>query len=119
MSTSAQSGPISKPPAGFDTEAALLRYLGNSPPGYEWHHIIEQKAQIRPDLTSAQGVLTWIQNTANMVMVPVIKHYCVSGIMSSKPKKGDLTVRFALKFHQPLFQRAAGLEFLKICRVIQ
>src|SRR5215472_13247518 len=81
-----------KPPAGFYSEAELKRYLGDPPPGYEWHHIIEQNGQFRPDLTSPEGIRTWIQNTANMVMVPVIKHYCINGIMSRKPN-GTLTVR--------------------------
>jgi hypothetical protein len=71
------------PPAGFATQAQLLSYLGPPPPGYEWHHIIEQNGQFRPDLTSPEGIATWIQNTDNMVLVSVIKHYCVSGLMST------------------------------------
>jgi hypothetical protein len=45
-----------KPPQGFDSEAALRAYLGDPPPGYEWHHIIEQNGQFRPDLTSSEGI---------------------------------------------------------------
>lgn len=43
-----------KPPRGFETEAAVKAYLGPAPPGYDWHHIIEQ-SQVRPDLTSLEG----------------------------------------------------------------
>ena len=106
-----------KPPAGFLTEAQLKAYLGDPPPGYEWHHIIEQNGQWRPDLTSPEGIQTWIQNTENMVMVPVIKHYCINGIMSRK--RGDFTVRSALKFHEPAFQWDVGLGLLKFCGVIR
>jgi hypothetical protein len=71
-----------KSPRGFDTEAELRAYLGLPPPGYEWHHVIEQNGQWRPDLASSQGIRSWIQNTDNMVLVPMIKHYCISGFMS-------------------------------------
>jgi hypothetical protein len=40
-----------KPARGFDSEAELRAYLGPAPPGYEWHHLIEQTGQFRPDLT--------------------------------------------------------------------
>jgi hypothetical protein len=109
-----------KPPAGFLTEAQLKAYLGDPPPGYEWHHIIEQNGQFRPDLTSPEGIQEWIQNTDNMVAVPVIKHYCVSGIMSSTPEKGSgVRVRDVLKIHNPTFQRLVGLGFLRMCGAIQ
>jgi hypothetical protein len=105
-------------PAGFDAEAELRKYLGYPTPGYEWHHIIEQNGQFRPDLTSPEGIRTWIQNTANMVMTPVIKHYCINGIMS-RNRGGKLTVRGALKFHEPAFQWDVGLGLLKFCGIIQ
>jgi hypothetical protein len=109
-----------KPPRGFDTEAQLKAYLDDPPPGYEWHHVIEQNGQFRPDLISPEGVRTWIQNTNNMVMVPVIKHFCVSGIMSQKLAVGsDLRVRDAVKFHNPVSQRKVGLDLLRSCGAIQ
>jgi hypothetical protein len=109
-----------KPPAGFLTEAQLKAYLGDPPPGYEWHHIIEQNGQWRPDLTSPDGIQNWIQNTDNMVMVPVIKHYCINGIMSRSAGKGSsLRVRDVLKIHNPPFQREVGLGLLNFCGAIQ
>jgi hypothetical protein len=105
------------PPRGFLTEGALLSCLGPTIPGYEWHHIIEQSGQTRPDLTSDEGIQTWIQNTDNMVQVPVIKHFCVSGIMSSSVSPG-VRLRDVVREHDPLAQRAAGIRLLRICRVI-
>ena len=78
-----------KPPRGFYTEAALKAYLGPPPPGYEWHHLIEQNGQFRPDLTSIEGIYMWIQNTDNMVLVPVIKHYCISVLLSRLVSEPD------------------------------
>lgn len=45
-----------KPPAGFSDADQLKAYLGAALPGYEWHHIIEQTGQFRPDLTSPEGI---------------------------------------------------------------
>ncbi len=100
---------------GFDTEAELRAYLGPAPPGYEWHHLIEQTGQFRPDLTSPAGIRNWIQHTGNMVLVPVIKHYCISGLMSGGRR--GLRLRNAVKAHSPQMQRAIGRELLSICRV--
>jgi hypothetical protein len=101
---------------GFDTEAALRVYLGDPPPGYEWHHNIEQSGQWRPDLTSPEWVQTWIQNTENMVLVPVIKHYCLSGIMS-RASGVEGRIRDIVRHFSPERQRDVGLELLSICRV--
>ena len=107
-----------KPAMGFDTETELRAYLGPAPPGYEWHHLIEQTGQFRPDLTSPQGVRTWIQNTGNMVLVPVIKHYCISGLMSTRMGPG-VRMRDFVKAHAPAFQREIGIGLLQTCKVIQ
>jgi hypothetical protein len=108
----------SKPPRGFDSERDLLNYLGPPRPGYEWHHLIEQTGQYRPDLTSSEGIRTWIQNTGNMVQVPVIKHYCISGIMSGAVAPG-LRLRSIVKAHSPRAQRSLGIDLLKQCGVIR
>lgn len=105
----------SNPPQGFDSDSALLNYLGRPLPGYEWHHIIEQNGQFRPDLTSPEGIRTWIQNTDNMVQVPVLKHFCISGIMSSGR---TIRLRDVVKIHLPEDQRLVGLGLLRFCRVI-
>ncbi|MGC2415824.1 MAG: hypothetical protein WA459_24395, partial [Stellaceae bacterium] len=105
-----------KPPRGFDTEAELRAYLGLPPPGYEWHHMIKQNGQFRPDLTSPDGIRTWIQNTNNMVAVPVIKHYCISGLMSAGG--GSVRLRDVVRAHDPDAQREIGVELLRMCRVI-
>lgn len=103
---------------GFDTEAALRAYLDDAPPGYEWHHIIEQGGQFRPDLTSPEGIRTWIQNTDNMVTVPVIKHYCISGWMSRMDTSGA-RARNIVKAHGPEAQRGIGIGVLHLCGVIR
>ncbi|HKS88740.1 MAG TPA: hypothetical protein VJR70_04810 [Stellaceae bacterium] len=95
----------------------MRAYLGDPPLGYEWHHIIEQNGQIRPDLTSSEGINTWIQNTDNMAAVPVLKHFCVSGFMSSSFSPG-VRLRDVLREHNPVDQRAMGIALLKLCRVI-
>lgn len=105
-----------QPPRGFLTEAALRSYLGPAMPGYSWHYIIEQNGQTRPDLTSDEGIRTWIQNTHNVVQVPMLKHFCISGLMSSGG--GGVRLRDVIKAHSPSDQYIAGLGFLRICRVI-
>jgi hypothetical protein len=109
-----------KPPVGFDKESQLKAYLGDPPPGYEWHHIIEQNGQTRPDLTSPDGVQTWIQNTDNVVMIPVIKHYCINGYMSrvTPPGSGIRLWDTVRTFDAP-HQRMIGLILLNLCRVTQ
>jgi hypothetical protein len=96
----------------------LLNYLGPPRPGYEWHHLIEQNGQYRPDLTSSEGIRAWIQNTGNMVQVPVIKHYCISGIMSGAVAP-RLRLRSIVKAHSPQAQRSLGIDLLKQCGVIR
>jgi hypothetical protein len=107
-----------KPPRGFDTEAELRAYLGKPPPGYEWHHLIEQSRQYRPDLTNPEGIRTWIQNTDNMVRVPVIKHYCISGLMSEVAMPGT-RFRDMVRAHDPQTQRDIGVSLLRMCGVVQ
>ena len=104
-----------KPARGFDSEAELRTYLGPAPSGYEWHHLIEQTGQFRPDLTSPAGIRNWIQHTDNMVLVPVIKHYCISGLMSSG--FGGSRFRNIVKAHSPEDQREVGFGLLKACGV--
>jgi hypothetical protein len=107
-----------KPPAGFDTAAQLKTYLGDPPPGYEWHHIIEQNGQTQPDLTSPEGIQTWIQNTDNVVMVPVIKHYCINSFMSSAiPPGSGIILRNTVRDMEPEEQRKMGIILLMLCRV--
>jgi hypothetical protein len=62
--------------------------------------LIEQTGQYRPDLTSSEGIRTWIQNTNNMVQVPMIKHYRISGLMSVDRHLADACV--TLSGHTPL-----------------
>ncbi|HLI11305.1 MAG TPA: hypothetical protein VKY65_06865 [Alphaproteobacteria bacterium] len=101
-----------RPPQGFTSWAALQDYLEPAPPGYEWHHIIEQ-AQTRPDLTSSEGRRKWIQNTENVVLIPVLKHMLISGYMSSVITKNGLRYRDAIRLHDPDIQREIGLGLLR------
>jgi hypothetical protein len=79
--------------------------------------IIEQNAQYRPDLTSREGIRTWIQHTNKMVLVPVIKHYCISGLMSSGQE--GVRIRDVVRAHSPDAQKAFGLELLKQCKAVR
>jgi hypothetical protein len=109
-----------KPPRGFDTANQLRAYLGDPPPGYEWHHIIEQNGQTREDLNTPEGIRTWIQNTENMVMIPVIKHYCINGFMSqTAPPKSGIVLRNTVRSMEPKDQRQMGIILLMLCRVIK
>lgn len=109
-----------KPPRGFDTAAQLRAYLGDPPPGYEWHHIIEQNGQTRDDLTSPEGIRNWIQNTDNVVMIPVIKHYCINGFMSSiVPPDSGIILRKTVRGMEPKEQYRMGIILLMLCRVIK
>jgi hypothetical protein len=106
----------SKPPMGFYTQRELLNYLGKPMSGYEWHHLIEQTGQYRPDLTSPEGIRVWIQNTDNVVQIPVIKHYCISGLMSEGTPSG-MRLRDAVRAHAPAIQRQIGIDLLRGCGV--
>jgi len=66
-------------------------------------------------LTSPQGIATWIQNTDNMVVVPVLKHYCISGMMSET--NSGVRLRDVVKAHDPYAQREIGIELLRMCGV--
>jgi hypothetical protein len=101
---------------GFYTQRELLNYLGKPMPGYEWHHLIEQTGQYRPDLTSPEGIRIWIQNTNNVVQVPVIKRYCVSALMSEGMAPG-VRFRDMVRAHAPPIQRRIGVDLLKECGV--
>jgi hypothetical protein len=105
-----------KPPMGFYTQRELLNYLGKPMPGYEWHHLIEQTGQYRPDLTSPEGIRIWIQNTNNVVQIPVIKHYCISALMSGRIPSG-IRLRDAVRAHAPAIQRQIGIDLLRRCGV--
>ncbi len=107
-----------KPPRGFETESALKAYLGPAPPGYEWHHIIEQ-SQVRPDLTSSEGQRQWIQHTDNMVLIPTLKHYVITGEMNSEFDDTGLRLRDFVRPHSPQAQYAIGLELLRRHGVLQ
>jgi hypothetical protein len=78
--------------------------------------LIEQTGQYRPDLTSSEGIRTWIQNTNNMVQVPMIKHYRISGLMSGRSPFGG-RLRDFVRAHAPWAQRAIGLDLLRACGV--
>lgn len=81
-------------------------------PGYEWHHIIEQNGQTRPDLITAEGILTWIQNTDNMVQTPVVKHFCVSAYMSTGTR--GVRLRDIVREHSPITERDVGIALLRL-----
>jgi hypothetical protein len=105
---------------GFLSETRLRTYLGDPPPGYEWHHIIEQNGQTRPDLTSPDGIQTWIQNTDNVVMIPVIKHYCINSFMSSaRPPGSGIILRNTVRSMEPKDQYRTGIILLMLCGVIK
>lgn len=107
-----------KPPRGFETEAALKAYLGPAPPGYEWYHIIEQ-SQVRPDLTSPEGQRQWIQHTDNMVLIPTLRHYVITGEMNSLERDTGLRFRDIVRAHSPQAQRQIGLGLLREKGVLQ
>jgi len=88
-----------------------MAYLGPAPPGYQWHHIVSDK-QISPELTSAYGVSAYIHNTNNMVLIPTIKHYLITGYLNSADKKNGGRVLDTL-VREPLgIQRFVGLHLL-------
>jgi hypothetical protein len=101
-----------RPPCGFDTEAQLLNYLGPAPPGYEWHHIIEQ-TQTDPYLNSPEGQRAWIQRTDNMVLVPTVRHWLISAEMNSKEEEGGARLRDIVRQLPPQQQREIGLDLLR------
>ena len=106
-----------KPPMGFDTPQQLSAYLGDPPPGYQWHHIVGQ-AQVRPELTTPTASRTIINHTNNMVLIPTIRHYLITGIMNMRNESGR-RVGDGVRDLPAYAQRQIGLHFLRVTGVLQ
>jgi hypothetical protein len=106
-----------KPPMGFDTPQQLSAYLGDPPPGYQWHHIVGQ-AQTRPELTTPTASRTIINHTNNMVLIPTIRHYLITGIMNMGNESGR-RVGDGVRDLPAYVQRQIGLHLLRVTGVLQ
>jgi len=104
-----------KPPMGFDTAKELNAYLGKAPPGYQWHHIIGQ-AQTQANLLTPEASRTIINHTDNMVLVPTIRHYWITGIMNSPAELGR-RIGDAVRDMSVEEQREFGLHMLQVTGV--
>jgi hypothetical protein len=95
----------SKPPASFATASALSAYLGPAPPGYEWHHIVEQSAI---GVFSADSSIAWeINSTDNVVLIPKVYHLLITADMNTDG------LRAMVQEHDFAAQRQIGLYLLR------
>lgn len=85
-------------------------WLGPADPGWEWHHIVEQRL-------ARKGVFAQerIQNTDNIVMLPIEVHHCISDTMSSKYNAASPVMRFLVELRPFWVQYNQGLELIETC----
>ena len=69
------------PSRSFDSVAMLNRYLGSAPPGYEWHHIVEQS--VISEHPEDPTITRTIQNTHNVVLIPKLTHLMITAEMNT------------------------------------
>ena len=107
----APTNPVQLAPgeAGYKTFDGLKKAIGYPPPGYVWHHIVEQ---CRADVFGNEAVHT----RSNVVLLDEKTHLKVSAWYSSKPASGltgGKTVRAWLRAESYESQRAYGIQYLK------
>jgi hypothetical protein len=93
------------PFTSFDTWRQLESYIGKAPPGYEWHHIVEQS--VASEHPEDPGINRWIQNTDNVVLIPSLRHLMITADMNSHG------VRAMIHLHNLEDQYEFGLYLLK------
>lgn len=85
----------------------LEKRFGNAPPGYEYHHNVEQT----PNVDNFAARI--LHNTQNIFLLPKLFHQAVSGAYSSVPSKGAPTVRQTVSAMPHEEQRKHGHTVLR------
>lgn len=85
-------------------------WLGPADPGWEWHHIVEQRL-------ARKGVFApeRIHNTDNIVMLPLEVHRCISDTMSKKLDRLSPVMRFVIEMRPYWIQYNQGLKLIETC----
>jgi hypothetical protein len=85
-------------------------WLGPADPGWEWHHIVEQRLERNGRFAPER-----IHNTDNIVMLPLEVHRCVSDTMSSKIDALSPVMRFVVEQRPFWVQYNKGLNLIEKC----
>lgn len=85
-------------------------FLGPADPGWEWHHIVEQRLERNGRFAPER-----IHNTDNIVMLPLEVHRCISDTMSSKEKGMSSVMRFLVEQRPFWVQFNQGLDLIETC----
>ncbi len=92
----------------FRSFSALKRYLGRAGPGFQWHHIVEQRA-----VNVARFGREAIQNTANIIRIPGgyagALHQRITGLYGSI--RFDITGSATLKVRDWLATRSFAEQY--------
>jgi hypothetical protein len=100
-----------KPPAAFPSASALSAYLGSAPPGYEWHHIVEQS--VIAEHPDDPWIAHEINSTENVVLIPKIYHLLITADMNTG------TTRAVVHGHDFIAQRKIGLDPMRKCGALE
>ena len=96
--------------AEFPSWAAFKSYLKSAGPGYEWHHIVEQRladnGRFRPEQ---------IHNTDNIIALPKNVHECVNRKMSSGGPEEFNQHRLMVEMWSYREQYNYGIELILDC----
>lgn len=85
-------------------------WLGPPDPGWEWHHIVEQRLERNGRFAPER-----IHNTDNIVMLPFDAHRCVSDTMGSKLDALSPVMRFVVEQRPFWVQYNMGLDLIEKC----
>lgn len=85
-------------------------WLGPPDPGWEWHHIVEQRLERNGRFAPER-----IHNTDNIVMLPLDVHRCISDTMSSKLDALSPVMRFVVEQRPFWVQYNKGLDLIEKC----
>lgn len=85
-------------------------WLGPPDPGWEWHHIVEQRLERNGRFAPER-----IHNTDNIVMLPIEVHHCINSHMSSKLDALSSVMRFVVEQRPFWVQYNQGLDLIEKC----
>lgn len=89
-------------------------WLGPPDPGWEWHHIVEQRLEKNGRFAPER-----IHNTDNIVMLPIEVHRCISDRMSSKIDELSPVMRFVVERRPFWVQFNDGIDLIEECLEVE
>ncbi len=99
------------PFTGFPTWRQLKNYIGDPPPGYEWHHVVERS--VADEHPEDPYISYRIENTRNIVLIPKLRHLMITADMNTEGVRGmvhlhDLDEQF--RIGEDLLRKWGALE---------